>query len=183
MNTFWKAALAIGGTATVGAFLLWSIYKQWLGLPIFPQLTQEHTFILFRYLLIFTFVAFLVLALVHMLKKPSSASDSTHIFSLHTSWNGVNEVDPERIVGPDVTNGVRAMAITARSWEEKLVPKDIIIESHFDDFDILYRALVDCHKIVPGFEKPKTKCSDLITPSMRKAHKQMLAYKTKKESK
>jgi hypothetical protein len=183
MKSFWKAALAIGGTATVGGFILWSIYKQWLSLPIFPQLTQDQAFSLFRYLLIFTFLAFVILALVHMLRGRRHDPDSTHVFALHSSWNGVNEVDPENLVGPDITNGVRALAITTRSWEKKLVPKGVIIDSHFDDFEILYQALSGCQKVVPGFEKHGTKCADLITPGMNRAYSQMKTYKQKKDIK
>ncbi len=180
MQRFWKAALAIGGTATVGAFLLWSIYKQWLALPIFPQLTQDQAYKLFLWLLILTFMAFVILALIHMLPNRLRHPDSSHIFALHSSWDGVNEVDPAQLIGPDVTNAVRALAITARSWENELVPKDTIIDSHFEDFDILFRALADCQALVPGLERHNTRCSDLITSTMRRVHEEMLVYKIKK---
>lgn len=183
MKSFWNGALAIGGTATVGAFILWSIYKQWLLLKIFPQLTQDQAFSLFRYLIILTFAAFVILTIVQMLRHHVRSPNSSHIFALHSSWHGVNEIDPAMLIGPDVTNAVRALDITAKSWLEQLVPKQVIIDSHFEDFEILFQALVNCKKIVPGFEKKKIKCSDLITDNMRKAHQQMITYNNKHKTK
>lgn len=57
MERFWKAALSVAGIGAIGFFVFWSLYKQWLTLPIFPQLTQDQAFQLLRYFLIFTFGA------------------------------------------------------------------------------------------------------------------------------
>jgi len=51
MERFWKAALGIAGIGAIGLFVFWSLYKQWLTLPIFPQLTQDQAFELLRYFL------------------------------------------------------------------------------------------------------------------------------------
>ncbi len=61
MDRFWKAALGVAGIGAIGFFVFWSLYKQWLSLPIFPMLTQEQAFQLLRYFLFLTFIA-LVLA-------------------------------------------------------------------------------------------------------------------------
>jgi hypothetical protein len=58
METFWKAALAVGGLATVGVFLFWALYQRWLSLPIFARLTKRQTFTLMVMFLFLTFIAF-----------------------------------------------------------------------------------------------------------------------------
>lgn len=63
MERFWKVALGIAGIGAIGFFVFWSLYKQWLTLPIFPTLTQEQAFELLRYFLFLTFAA-LALAVV-----------------------------------------------------------------------------------------------------------------------
>jgi len=44
MDRFWKAALGVAGLGAIGFFVFWSLYKQWLSLPIFPMLTQDQAF-------------------------------------------------------------------------------------------------------------------------------------------
>lgn len=52
----WKAAFAVAGLGAVAAFVIWSLYKQWLQLPIFQTLTKHHQYQLFRLFLILTFL-------------------------------------------------------------------------------------------------------------------------------
>jgi hypothetical protein len=74
-ETFWKVALQVGGGATVlaivGAFLFFSLYKQWLSLPIFPQLTKKQTFTLMRIFLclIFSALALFILAYIQTTRE------------------------------------------------------------------------------------------------------------------
>ena len=56
MERFWKAALGVAGIGAIGLFVMWSLYKQWLKLPIFPVLSQDEAFQLFRIFLICIFV-------------------------------------------------------------------------------------------------------------------------------
>ena len=180
MQTFWKAALAVGGLCSVGAFVLWSLYKQWLTLPIFSRLSPQQTFTLMVIFLILTFIAFVLCFAGYIYSKRTtggSVPNNSHIFDLHKNWEGVNEVDSEKLVGPDVVSAARALTITARAWLDDLVDKDTIIASHFDDFEILILAMRDCEKVVPGFEKKGMKCKDFITDDMRKVYSQMKQHK------
>lgn len=59
MDKFWKSALAVGGVATIGAFVFFSLYKEWLTLGIFERLTSSQTFIV---MLVFLVLVFLVAA-------------------------------------------------------------------------------------------------------------------------
>lgn len=70
---FWQLALAVGGFGTVGAFLFWSLYKQWLNLPIFSQLTPFQTFVLFIFFLVLVFLAFIAILWVYFYsQRPGS---------------------------------------------------------------------------------------------------------------
>lgn len=55
MERFWRMALGIAGIGAVGFFVFWSLYRQWLTLPIFPTLTQNQAFQLLTYFLFLTF--------------------------------------------------------------------------------------------------------------------------------
>jgi hypothetical protein len=66
MEKFWNAALAVGGIGTIGAFVLWSLYKDWLHLPIFSQLSPTQTFILMLVFLSFTFASGIAMLIVHL---------------------------------------------------------------------------------------------------------------------
>lgn len=177
MEKFWKAALAVGGLGTVGAFVFWSLYKQWLSLPIFSMLSSDQTFEIMKMFLLLTFASLLVLGFLYLSHHSHKKPANDHVFNLHKSWEGVNEIDCDRLIGPDVTNAVRAMTITASSWLNGLVEKKIIFENHFEDFELLYDELMRCGKIVPGFEKRNQKCRDFISEEMTRAYEQMKNHK------
>lgn len=65
MEKFWKAAIAVSGLGAVGAFLFWSLYKNWLTLPIFAGLTPDQTFIVMLVFLGLTFLALLAVLLTY----------------------------------------------------------------------------------------------------------------------
>lgn len=145
MKSFWKAALGVGGIAAIGAFVFWSLYKEWLSLEIFSQMSGDQTLEIMKLFLWLTFGSLIVMVIAYLLKgKASVATNTDHIFELHKAWEGVNEIDCERYVGPDVTNAVRAMTITASSWLNGLVDKNIIIQNHWEDFELLYNEMMSC---------------------------------------
>ena len=82
MTEFWKIALSISGAGGVAAFVLWSLYKQWLSLPIFQTLTKKQQFSLFRLFLILTFL-FGITALI--------------VFSLQNTGNGNGKPETVKI--------------------------------------------------------------------------------------
>ena len=178
MDKFWKAALAVGGLAAIGAFVFWSLYKDWLSLLIFSKMSPDQTFKIMIVFLVLTFIALIVLVVAYFFRGKNNRDNdrSEHVFKLHDSWNGINEIDCESLIGPDVTNAVRAMTITASSWFNKLVDREIIIQNHFEDFETLYSELISCNKVVPGFERKGLKCKDFISKEMEKAYSEMKNY-------
>jgi hypothetical protein len=67
---FWQAALGVAGLGAVAAFVVWSIYKDWLKLPIFQQMEKEQQYSLFRLVIVLAFL-FGVAGLATYLLKPS----------------------------------------------------------------------------------------------------------------
>ncbi len=55
MEKFWKSALAVGGVSAIGAFIFLGLYKEWLKLTIFNELSGEQTYILMIIFLVLTF--------------------------------------------------------------------------------------------------------------------------------
>ena len=178
---FWKLALTVGGLASVGAFVFWSLYKEWLTLPIFSELTSDQTYQLMILFLCFTFGALIFLGGIYIFKPHSPRTDTKHVFELHRSWDGVNEIDGDELIGPDVTNAVRALTITATAWLDGLVDKNVIIQNHFDDYELVFNAMNDCEKVVPGFEKRSVKCPDLLSDEIRNSYSQMENYIKRKK--
>lgn len=65
MERLWRAAFAVGGIAAIGAFIFWSLYRQWLALPIFAQLDRHQTFVVMLVFLALTFIALISAFVLH----------------------------------------------------------------------------------------------------------------------
>lgn len=64
MSNLWQAAISVAGFGSIAAFVFYSLYKEWLTLPIFSSLTSDQTFLLMRLFLIFVFVSFVFAAFI-----------------------------------------------------------------------------------------------------------------------
>ena len=62
MEDLWKVALGVAGLGALACFVFWSLYRQWLKLPIWTQMSKRQQFIVIIVFLGLTF-AFAVLAL------------------------------------------------------------------------------------------------------------------------
>ncbi len=69
LDGFWKATLAVGGFAAIGAFVFWSLYKDWLSLPIFSKMTPEQTFQIMKIFLWLVFAVFFISAVTYVFVK------------------------------------------------------------------------------------------------------------------
>lgn len=176
---FWGAAIAVCGLGAIGAFVFWSLYKNWLSLPIFERMSQNQTFVIMIIFLVLTFLALIFLGVIYLKKESQSSAVKVndHAFRLHKAWDGVNEIDCDQLIGPDVSSAARAMTITASSWLNGLVEKKTIVSNHFDDFELIYKELKACDKLVPGFEKRSQKCPDFISDEMTQAYQEMVEFK------
>ncbi len=95
------------------------------------------------------------------------------IIDLHMAWRGVNELDTDNLIAPDVNNAANALTLTASLWKHDVIEKIILYQSYWFDYKRLYEVMKGCHKIVPGYSK---KCSEFILPEMDKAFEQMKSF-------
>lgn len=105
MDKFWKAAIAATGLGGIGAFVFWSLYRQWLTLPIFSQLTSEHTFIIMLVFLGLSFLSSLAMLIAYAyvrIRNPQSLvpigqrdtkSDGAPKLEI-ASFNDIQKYDP-----------------------------------------------------------------------------------------
>jgi hypothetical protein len=72
---FWQAAVGVAGMGAIASFVLWSLYKRWLDLPIFQKLTKHQQFVLFRTFMVLTFLfALASLGAFVTVRSPAAAS-------------------------------------------------------------------------------------------------------------
>lgn len=169
MDKFWKAALGVAGIGAVAFFAFYSLYKKWLSLPIFPQLTQEQAFVLMLVFLALTFLA-LVVGVIAWLRqgKGGHESEDAALHRLEQAWKDVNYIDCEKLVGPDVNRAADALQMTSIYWRNGFIKKSLIIERYGQSFCELFEQIDTCDKQVPGYNKPMKFCKDFL-PSLVRA--------------
>lgn len=64
-----KAALSIGGLAAFGAAVFFGLYKEWLSLEIFSQISPDQTFTLMVIFLFLVFLSLIGFLVVHVLQS------------------------------------------------------------------------------------------------------------------
>lgn len=80
MDKFFQAALGVGGLGTVGAAIFFGLYKQWLTLEIFSELTGDQTFTIMLVFLVLVFFCAIALIIAHVIKglKVNTATASNN---------------------------------------------------------------------------------------------------------
>ena len=104
------------------------------------------------------------------------------VIDLHMAWHGVNDIDQNNLVGPDVINAVNALSLTASLWNHDVIDKEILYQSYWGSYKEIYDKLYNLDILVPGLKKT---CKVLMTAEIRKAYRGMEDYdlKTVKQSK
>ncbi|GAN31634.1 MAG: hypothetical protein DYG83_11670 [Candidatus Brocadia sp. AMX2] len=95
------------------------------------------------------------------------------VIDLAMAWNGINAIDPENLITPDVVKAVNALELTASLWNHDVVAKEILHQSYWQSFRDLYDVLYHCNKIPPGLKKT---CRDYITKEISKAYEEIKRY-------
>lgn len=176
MERFWKAALGVAGIGAVAYFVFYSLYKEWLTLPIFPQLTQAQAYDLMRWFLFLTFSALIVGLIAWLRRGGSHESEEAALSRLEQQWKGVNYIDCEELVGPDVANAANALQITATYWRNGFVSRPLLFDLYGDTFIELFDQIDSCDKQVPGYNKPMKRCKDFLPPFVRTAYKEIKQF-------
>lgn len=99
------------------------------------------------------------------------------VIDLHMAWHGINDIDQDNLVGPDVINAVNALSLTASLWNHDIIDKEILYQSYWGSYKEIYDKLYNLDALVPGLKKT---CKVLVTAEIRKAYKGMENYDLKK---
>jgi hypothetical protein len=174
VERFWKAALGVAGLGAVAFFTFFSLYKQWLTLKIFPTLTQSQAFVLMLVFLGLTFLALLVGVIAWFRKPTRGEGGDAALHRLELTWAGVNYIDCDRLVGPDVNKAANALEMTSLYWRRNFLDRDILLEKHASNYRMLFEQLDACDKPVPGYTKPKKHCKDFLPAHVRSTYSEII---------
>ena len=92
------------------------------------------------------------------------------VIDLFMAWQGVNEIDKNDLVGPDIIKAANAMMLTASLWNHDIIEKSILYQSYWADYKTLYDQISSIDELIPGHKKT---CKNLITKEMEKAYRGM----------
>lgn len=153
MERFWKAALAVGGLATVGVFVFWSLYERWLSLPIFSKMTSTQTFTVMIMFLVLVFISYVILVITYVWK------DSERCANEQTEMRGQKEA---------AKAATAKFAQVAERMPELLqeMRQDLMGQPHVREFFVLLGGVT-----LGGTSSPSFEYRDSIHPSlMGKVH-------------
>jgi hypothetical protein len=92
------------------------------------------------------------------------------VIDLHMAWQGINDIDPNNLIGPDVVKAVNALSLTASLWNHDVIEKSILYQTYWGSYKDLYDKLYNLDVLVPGLKKT---CKSLMTAEIKKAYKGM----------
>jgi hypothetical protein len=115
MEKFWRAALGICGLSAVGSFVFYSLYKQYLSLPIFSQMTPGQTFVIMLVFLGLTFLALLVTLITYYATKKAPLANPDEAVAVLKERRESISSDLQKVVDELSEAGGK----TARSLEVK----------------------------------------------------------------
>ena len=78
---FWQSSLAVGGTAAIGAFVLFSLYNKWLELTILERLTRKQIYRLMMAFLFLTFISFALTVYAYIISSSRCLSKENEFVS------------------------------------------------------------------------------------------------------
>lgn len=92
------------------------------------------------------------------------------VIDLHMAWQGINDIDPANLIGPDVVKAVNALSLTASLWNHDVIEKSILYQTYWGSYKDLYDKLYNLDVLVPGLKKT---CKSLMTAEIKKAYRGM----------
>lgn len=92
------------------------------------------------------------------------------VIDLHMAWRAVNEIDPNNLIGPDVNLAANALDLTSSLWNHDVMEKEILYQSYWASFRLLYETLKNCDKVVPGYTK---RAKEFLSASVELAYEDM----------
>ena len=89
------------------------------------------------------------------------------VIDLHMAWQGVNEIDKNNLIGPDIIKAGNALALTSALWNHDVIEKSILYQTYWEPFRTLYDQLNGIEDLIPGHKKT---CKSILTIEIRKAY-------------
>ena len=176
MQKFRKTAWIVTGISALALVVFFLLYRQWLQLPIFKELSQTETFEVMLVFLTLTFCALVTAIVVSSIRPPSVEAEDAALNRLVESWRGVNYIDCDKLIGPDVAKASDALRMTAMYWRNGFLSKKLIFDQHGSEFIELFDQIDQCPKQVPGYSKPVKFCKDFLSNIVRSTYKEIKKY-------
>ncbi len=92
------------------------------------------------------------------------------VIDLHMAWQGINHIDKDNLIGPDITRAVSALALTSSLWNHDIIDKNILYQTYWTPYKELYEEINSIDLLVPGHKRT---CKSLITSEVQKAYEGM----------
>ncbi len=91
------------------------------------------------------------------------------VIDLHMAWQGINHVDKNNLIAPDIVRAVNALALTSSLWNHDVIDKNIY-QTYWAPYKELYEEIYSIDELVPGYKRT---CRSLITTEIQKAYEGM----------
>jgi hypothetical protein len=122
-------------------------------------------------------VSLLVAIRSNVLNKKMFRRDK--VIDLHTAWDGVNGIDRDNLVGPDVIKGANALALTASIWLHDIMEKAILHQTYWEPYKNLFDEMDALTALIPGTRRTG---KSMLTSEIRRTYKEMEAFDLNKVS-
>ena len=132
MSSTWGTVIGATGIGGVGCFVIWSLYKQWLSLPIFEKIGKIQTFVL---MLVFLLLVF-----------------GVAIFAIYTGWGRGSTSEADNITIKPITD----LDLYVRRSDSGIVERFPLVQSGKSSTPLTVPPLFgkDDFKISAAFAKP-----------------------------
>ena len=92
------------------------------------------------------------------------------VIDLHMAWQGINHIDKDNLIAPDIVRAVNALALTASLWNHDVIDKNILYQTYWTPYKELYEEIYSIDVLVPGHKRT---CKNLVTTEIQKAYEGM----------
>lgn len=92
------------------------------------------------------------------------------VIDLNMAWQGVNEVNNDNLIVPDIVRGVNDFALMASLWNHDVIERNILYQTYWEPCKRLYEQLYFNDLLVPSHNRA---CKSLFTTEIQKAYEQM----------
>ncbi len=95
------------------------------------------------------------------------------VFDLFLVWQNVNEIDRNKLIGPDIVKAANALGLTAMLWNHDVVEKKILYQSYWQAYRTLFDQLYYNESLVPGLKRT---LKSMVSPEMQKVYDEMKSF-------